>query len=216
MSKINFELWEQTEESGQGFPKIKRGIYLCRILGLQDMEEKELLKIKFDIVTGYELVNGKLVSNTQFANHFTEQEKVFKEYPNSGILWKSYKTAAYPFLKALVTALEKSNNGYNFKATNGDFQSFIGKQFIGVFGDEEIPFPDDNGIPKIDCRLQDVRSTQALGEGKIVVSQTVKKLSGTQLDKFQQELLNDKIVAERKAESQPTPTPVIPKEPLPF
>ena len=171
MSKINWDLYDNTDEAGSSQPQIKKGFYVCKVIDFEDVEDKQYLKIKFDIVQG------------DFKDYFKKQFDQFKEWKNNGYFFRSYKPSAYSFLKNFVTALEKSNDGYNFKKTAGDFKDFIGKLFCGVFGEEEIPYADDNGNPIVMVKLQSVRSLEAMRDGKIAIPE-LKKLSDADLDKF--------------------------------
>lgn len=170
MGKINWDLYDNTEESGNSNP-LKKGIYVCKVISLEDIEDKQYLKIKFDIVQG------------EYKDYFKKQFDQFKEWKNNGFFYRSYKPSAYSFLKNFVTALEKSNDGYNFKKTAGDFKEFNNKLFCGVFGEEEIPYADDKGNPIVVVKLQSVRSLEAMKEGKINIPE-LKKLSDDDLEKF--------------------------------
>lgn len=171
--KIDWNLWEDTDEVGS-FPQLDKGPQVVGIIGVEDIVEKQYLKIKIDIIEG------------EFKNMFRDQEKRFDEYPNQAIIYRSYKTSAYPFLKAFVTALEKSNDGYNFKNTGGDFTTFRGKKLVANFGYEEIPYADDNGNPKVVLKISEVRSTQALANGDVKVIEKVKRLNDYELELFKE------------------------------
>lgn len=197
--KIDWGLFSEVQAAGEGLPALEKGIYPCKVISVEDAEDKQYLKIKFDIVKGDQ------------KDRFSTMEKMYKEWPNQGTLYRSYKPNAYPFLKNWVTSLEKSNSGYNFRATNGDFKSFENKYFIAVFGEEETPFPDDNGAPIVSVRLQTVRSVEAYKNNEIKVPTEVKKLSGAQLDLFNEKLsesvagaddYTSKVIQERKAAKQ--------------
>lgn len=60
--------------------------------------------------------------------------------------------------KAFITAIEKSNTGYDWEKTNWDEKTLIGKKFIGVFALKE--FQNDMGkiITFTECRF--IRSTE--------------------------------------------------------
>lgn len=179
--KIDWNKYDNTEEAGTGFPKVEPGVYLCKVVQVEDVEDKQYMKIFFDIDKG------------KYQKQFAEMAKAFGKYPNAGITYRSYKPSAYGFLKNFATAIEKSNAGYSFRATNGDFQSFVGKLFIGVFGEEEIPIPDDDGKPIVMTKLQTIRSTEAAANGEVKVPEGVKKLNETQLKEFQAALEESSI-----------------------
>lgn len=186
-NKIDWSLWDNTEEAGQQIPKIEVGPHICTVLGFDDVEDKQYIKIRIDVTQG------------NFKGYFKKLNDMNKEWPNAGHIYRSYKPSAYPFLKNFVRSLEKSNEGYSFKAVKGDFESFIGKQFVGVFGEEETPYPDDNGNPTITIKIQSVRSIEALQEGKITIPE-LKKLSDDQMEEFEKRLHTENVVKERQAE----------------
>ena len=186
---FNKDLYNETEVS-QGFTKLEPGIYLCRVLDFKDEEEKQYLRIKFDIVEG------------KFKDYFGQSEKQFGEWPRDGFEIRSYKDTAMPFFKGFITALEKSNAGYSFSRTY-DFATIRNKTFVGIFGEEEIPFPDDNGKPIVKVRLQKIASTDRLAQGEIKIPER-KVLSDDDREKLEKQLYTDKVVAERKNAQQPT------------
>lgn len=172
-NKIDWQLWDGTEEAGN-FPVLERGPKIIGIIEVEDVVEKQYLKIKVDII-----------EEGPFKNHFREQAKRFEEYPAQGIIYRSYKPSAYPFLKAFVTALEKSNEGYNFKETGGDFASFRGKKLVANFAHEEIPYPnEEDGQPIITLRIAETRSIQALQNGDVKVKDDIKRLSERERAEF--------------------------------
>lgn len=193
MGKIDWNLYDNTEESGGSILPLKKGIYVCRVLEVDDVEDKQYLKIKFDITQG------------DFKDYFKKANDAFKEWKNNGYFYRSYKPSAYSFLKNFVTALEKSNDGYSFKKTAGDFKEFVGKYFCGVFGEEEIPYADEQGNPIVTVKLQSVRSIEAMKEGKITIPE-LKKLSDDDLDKFSDNnadvFKNEKIVVKKETEEE--------------
>lgn len=197
-NKIDWGLWDNTEEAGTQFPKLPVGPQVIKIVEVNDIVDRQLLVIKIDIETG------------DFKGHFTQQEKAFGEWPNQAIVYRSYKPEAYSFLKNFVGAVERSNEGYSFKKTNGDFQSFVGKKAVANFAEEEIPYADDNKNPIVVNKVREIRSTAALAEGKVKTITEVKPLKGDQIDEFKRNLANDEFVAKRQQETAPAPAPVTP------
>ena len=193
---FNKDLYEGTE-ANTGFLEIEPGIYVCKILGVEDTEATQLLKIKFDIVDG------------KFKDYYQGKEKAFGSYPSDGFTYRSYKDTAMSFFKGFITAVEKSNANYNFKTAHYDFRSLVGKIFVAVVELEEIPFADDNGNPIVKCRLTKIHSKKHLEEGTLKFSKDVKKLSGKELTKFEEDSekaeYTDKVVAGR-TETAPTPS----------
>ena len=184
---FNRDAYENADASGQGLLRLEPGIYLCQIISYEDNEDKQYLKIKFDITDG------------AYKNYFANQAKQFGEYPRDGYEIRSYKETAMSFFKGFITSLEKSNPGFDFKRTNYDFKSIINRKFVGIFGEEEIPFPDDNGNPIVKVRLQKIASTERLAQGDLKVPER-KTLSDDDREKLLKQINTEKIVAERQAD----------------
>lgn len=104
----------------QEYKKVTPGAYVCRILSVSDVADKEYLKIEYDIADG-------------------EHKGYYQELYNSKGFWgasfiRSYKEKAKPFFKAFITAVENSNNGYKF---DNDESKLFGKVVGLVIGEEE-------------------------------------------------------------------------------
>lgn len=151
MRKI--ENWEEIKngiDEVVTFENLEAGQYPCKILEVQDVEDKEYLMIKFDIVKG------------DFAGIFKKQEEQFGKFPSQGIMYWSYKASAQKFYASKITAVEKSNDGYKYKLF--EEQKLVGKYFVANFGEEE--YLDGNEL-KVSLKVQEVRSAIAYKEGKI-------------------------------------------------
>ena len=111
--------WNTVQEAKE-FVRPSAGGYLCKITAVEDVPERQYLKMEYDIASG------------EFEGYWK------KIYENKGF-WggsfiKSYKTNALPFFKAFKTCVENSNPNYQF---DNDEKTLIGK-FIGlVLGEEE-------------------------------------------------------------------------------
>lgn len=114
------------QESGE-FKSVTPGAYICKICAVEDVPEKEYLKVSYDIATG------------EFAGYYTETRKAHPDWAWSGAYVKSYKTKALPMLKRFCSAVSKSNGSYIFDAgaINSDEQTLVGKKIGLVLGDEE-------------------------------------------------------------------------------
>lgn len=202
---FNKDLYTEVDASGQGYAKIEPGIYICEVKDLTDNEERQLLKIKFDIVEG------------KYNGYYTEQAKQFNAVPNDAYIYRSYKDTAMSMFKGFITALEKSNSNYDFVKSNYNFQTIKGKRFVGIFEQEEIPFPDETtGQPIIKTRLTQVRSIDKLQQNELKYSTDVKRLSGEDLEKFKKESYTEKVVQERIAEKEKVAKPHITEADLPY
>jgi len=158
MKKI--ENWNEVSETS-GFKDLKVGAFVCKILKVEDLSDKEYIKVTFDIVEG------------ELKNYFQEASDRLGKWLYAGQEIRSYKTNALPFFKAFITAIEKSNDGYKW---NWNEQSLVGKKIVAVFGEEEYAALD--GSIGVGIKVQEWRSAVALREGKIKLP-TLKKLKGT-------------------------------------
>jgi len=168
MRKI--EGWNEIEKNEVvEFVNLGAGPQVCKILKVLDVQDKEYLKIAFD------------VSGGEFKGCFKEQldrdDRDDKKWPNSGIMYKSYKASAARFFAAFVTSVEKSNTGYKFEWKE---QSLVGKTFVANFREEEW-LTDDNEV-KVSLKCYEPRSTIALQEGRIKTME-IKKLEGRPMPK---------------------------------
>ena len=143
------------------FEKLKVGAYICQIKSVEDVEDKEYLKIKFDIVDG------------EYKNWFNDMSQGnLDNWSSQGTTYRSYKDTATRFFKAFITAIEKSNAKSNFR-WNWDEKTLVGKYFVAVYGEEE--YEDQFGDVKVNVKVQDIRSIPALREGAIKLPE-LKKL----------------------------------------
>jgi hypothetical protein len=141
MKKIN---WNEVQEA-QDFQRLVAGGYVCKITNVEDVPEKEYLKIEYDIIEG------------EFKDYYTSlfEKKNFW----GGKFIKSYKDSAQSFFKAFLTAVEESNSGYKF---NDDENTFKSKLIGLTLGEEEYKKNDGGTGVRIyvdKCRsIQKIRS----------------------------------------------------------
>ena len=147
------EGYELVTEAGE-LKTLPAGAFACKITDVIDVGEKEYLDVYFDIVEG------------EFKGYFTTLENNTGKF--YGRIVRSYKATALPFFKAFITAVEKSNPDY---AWNWNEKELIGKFCTVVFRDEEYV---KDGQIKVMAKADEVRSLQALREGKIVIKPTKK------------------------------------------
>ena len=175
MRKI--ENWEQikdTDEQGNS-TRLEPGAYVCKILKVEDVEDKEYLKIAFDITEGE--------FKGYFKELFNNNTNADKVWSSGGILYRSYKKTAERFFASFITAIEKSNDGYKW---NWDEQSLKNKTFVGNFREEEYI---SDGELKVSVKCHETRSTQALKDGNIKPLE-IKRVSEEELRSYG--LLDDK------------------------
>lgn len=146
MKKV--ENWEQVQELGSG---IKAGIYICQIVDVENVEDKNYLKVYFEIIEG------------DFKHYFSNKQEVDKKWPFNGAFIRSYKDSALSYFKSFITAVEKSNPRFVWAWDEKELED---KTIVVVMGEEE--YLDGNEV-KISVKPVEVRSLVALKEGKIKV-----------------------------------------------
>lgn len=124
------------------------GGYIIKILGVEDVPNKEYLKISYDIAEG------------QFENYYMDFFKRFNFW--SGTLYRSYKETSLSMFKAFIMAVEKSNNGFVW---NWDEQALKGLKVGVVLGEEEY-------IPRGGYHAGEVRTR--LTVSKVVETEKIK------------------------------------------
>lgn len=109
------------------FNKLPAGAYICKIVDVKDVPEKEYLKVTYDISEG------------EYANHFSAIRKEHPDWEWTGAYVKSYKTAALPMFKRFCSVISKSNGNYIFDggAINSDESTLKGKQLGLILREEE-------------------------------------------------------------------------------
>lgn len=107
-------------EAAESFKRIEAGGYICSITAVEDVPEKEYLKLEFDIIDG------------SFKGYYRDlyDRKGFW----GGNFIRSYKESARGFFKKFLNAVEASNPNYKF---NNDEKTLRGKALGLVLGYEE-------------------------------------------------------------------------------
>ena len=151
------EGYDLVNEAGE-FKRLPAGIYGVKITNVIDHpeEDKQYFEIYCDIVKG------------EFKDYF--QLQVATGLKDGSKTIRSYKPNALPFFKGFITAVEKSNQGYQW---DWDEQKLVGKFVVAVFGEEE--YLDQDGNVKVGTKVVEFRSVEAWKEGKIKVPE-LKKL----------------------------------------
>ena len=103
---------------------LEAGGYICGICAVENVADREYLRISFDIVEG------------NFKNYFRDMQKRLnlEKWASGGTTIKSYKQKALPFFKQFINAVESSNGNYKF---NNDETTLRGKYVGIVLGEEE-------------------------------------------------------------------------------
>lgn len=172
--------WDTIEELSDGFAKLEVGPHIVKITDVENFDDKEYLKVYFDINEG------------ELKGEFARRHEQFgPDWPYDATVYASYKQTALSFFRRFITAVERSNSGYSFVNTNGDFELLKGKLVVAVYGLTEIPVPDsnNNNKPQVAVKFREWRSIEALREGLIETPEDIKKLtSNYDLERYQEAL----------------------------
>lgn len=118
MKALNFDGVQAT--NGGEFPRVTPGGYVIGIVSVQDVPEKEYLKISYDIAEG------------EFKNYYYDmKQRTGYDLP---VMYKSYKDKALGFFKAFLDAVAASNPGYTW---NNDERTLTRKLVGCVLREEE-------------------------------------------------------------------------------
>lgn len=114
MERINN--WEQIQEKGE-MKYLQPGVYVCKILRVEDVKDKQYLKVEFDIYEG------------ENKGYFAERFERYKRW--SGTYYASYKDQSQSSFKRFITAVENSNTGFKW---NWIETQLVGKVVVFAFG----------------------------------------------------------------------------------
>jgi hypothetical protein len=155
----------------QEFARVLPGGYICRIMSIDDVVDREYLKIEYDIAEG------------NFAGRY-------QELYNSRGFWggnfiRSYKEKALPFFKGFITAVENSNKGFIF---DNDESKLFGKIVGIVLGEEEYTKKD--GSIGVRLYANQIRSVEQIRKGvEVPAMKRLKQDSGA--TQFGKEVFSD-------------------------
>ena len=163
MRKIND--FDKVQENGGGFKRIPDGAYIVGVKKVEDVSDKEFLRLELDICKG------------EYKNWYQQQydadKRETKYWPRDGVLVRSYKEKALPFFKGFITAVTKSNPKFEWKWNEQDLKN---KVFGIVVGTEE--YLKKNGRVGTRPYIDSVHSVEAIEKGDYTVPD-VKKLDPT-------------------------------------
>ena len=132
------------------FEKVEAGGYICGIYAVEDVPDKEYLKISYDIVEGEK-------------KGFYSKLKKEKDW-SLPMFIASYKDSALPFFKGTITSVEKSNKGFKW---DNDETKLVGKKIgLVLFEKERI---NNNGKKVVDMRVDKAHSIEAIKSGDFEV-----------------------------------------------
>lgn len=148
--------WENIKESN-GFEKLPVGGYIIKILNVQDVAEKEYLKVSFDIADG----EYKGFFKKQYDEDNRGEDK---KWPNAGSFVRSYKSTAESMFKGFVNAVENSNKNFKF---DFDEKKLVGKQVGIIVGMEQ--YLNQKGQVRERTYVSAVRSVDTIKKGDFKV-----------------------------------------------
>ena len=132
---------------------------------MQDVAEKEYLKVSFDIAEGE--------YKGFFKRQYDEDTRQDKKWPNAGSFVRSYKSTAESMFKGFANAVENSNKGYTFDFNE---KSLVGKQVGIIVGLEE--YVNQKGAVRERTYVSAVRSVDTIKKRDFKIPET-KKLDTT-------------------------------------
>ena len=121
------------QESGD-FKSPAPGAYICTIEAVEDVTDKEYLKITYDIAEG------------EFEGYYSEMRANHPDWTWAGAYCRSYKEKALGMFKRFCSSVSKSNGNYIFDGgtINADERTLAGKKIGIVFQAEEYYGNDGN------------------------------------------------------------------------
>lgn len=148
MKKIN---WNEIDEA-QEFANLTAGGYVCKVIKVEDVPEKEYLLVYCDVAEGEFKDIGW--------NAETSSGKDWKYIK----MYRSYKEKAYGFFKGFLSALEKSNpKRFAANTFDGNEHKMVGLLIGLVLGEEEYQGLD--GTTKIRTYVKSLTTPEKIRQG---------------------------------------------------
>lgn len=146
MQKIdNFDSVSAVEEKKRLVP----GGYIARITKVEDVPQKEYLKMEYDFADG------------DFKGYWADKEE---NYGWRDSFIRSYKDKAIGFFKQFTNAVEDSNSGYKW---NWDEKTLVGKLVGLILSEEEYEKRDGSIGTRL--RVNKVASIESIRNGNYTV-----------------------------------------------
>ena len=142
--------------SGGDFKKLPAGGYICEIKAVEDVPEKEYLRVVYDVATG------------EFKGFYNDAWG--QDHPFVHCMYWSYKEANKKYFKANMAAVDKTNlTDFNeqLEGKTFDEKQLVGQRLGLVIGYEE--YRSDRGEIRQRTYVAAVRSGQAIGQGDFTV-----------------------------------------------
>lgn len=147
--------FDKVQES-VSFKRLEPNAYVCKIVNVIDVPEKEYLKVFFDIADGEH--------KGYFAEQYKNDTRPDKKWAAAGSFIRSYKEKALPMFKGFTNALEKSNKNY---AWDWDENKLKGKTIVLIIGEEE--YLNQKGEKRVRNYVNAVRSLEAYKAGDYTI-----------------------------------------------
>lgn len=135
------------------------GGYVCRIIDVQDVPQKEYLMLKLDIAQG------------SHKDHYKNLEERFGFW---GLVWyMSYKQTALGLFKSGISALRASNEGFHWEDdAENDERRMVGCLVGGLLGEEE--YLGNDGTLKCNVKFTRAVSVEDIMNGNFKVPEKKK------------------------------------------
>ena len=161
---------------GNSFPALPLGGHICRVHNARMENTRngaDMLVIDFDVYEGTEF--DKYYKRRHELNYLRNTAAKWPGVFRVNLLNREGECSGY--FKGLITALEESNTGYNFKATGGNETAMNGLYLGLVFGEEEFRTSDTKEIkttvkPFYACSVARVREGVAVPAKKKLREET--------------------------------------------
>lgn len=131
MKQVNLANVQEASES----KRLPAGVYICVIRNVEDVPDKDYLKVTYDIADG------------EYKGYYDDLRANHPDWSWVGAYVKSYKEKALPMFKRFCTAVSRSNAGFVFDggAINSDERTLIGKR-LGIILQEEEYYGNDGEL----------------------------------------------------------------------
>ncbi len=165
MEKIN---WGNVEAAKEGFAAPPAGGYVLAICKVEDVPDKQYLKISYDIAGAAEH------ENEEFNGYYAQRMDHFNGQGRLPFFIRSYKPTAQGFFKAFLKALAASNSGFVADTFDNNEQQFVGMVVGAVLAEEEYLY---NDKLRVRLKVHSVMSVDRISTGDFKVP-PIKKYEG--------------------------------------
>ena len=175
MINYNKEEYENAVAFTGEFAGVKAGGYICEIIDSKVEQSKkgnDMLVLAIDIAEGdYKGFFAKQFEERK--NNAKSPEKAVK-YPNNAVIRCVLSGENWiNRFKGIITSIEKSNEGFNWKSCNGDESKLKGLMVGAIFSEEEYERLD--GSVGTAVKVHHLRSVDAIKNGDYKIP-NIKKL----------------------------------------